>query len=404
MLRNAVAGNQYRSADTLTRPDLRRLMIMSRQHRILPMIVETIRHTENVSDPFFLRSIERQAVRAVDRQAHRTADFLETYEALRDAGVRAAVFKGIILRNLYRYPEQRESVDEDLLIEASDAGICHKTLLSLDFVPDPADADPEKEGEITYLSDDGGLCLEIHKNLFSPSSPAVRECNTFFTNVMKRTVEIPVYGKTVLSLAPTDHLLYLICHAYKHLLFSGVGIRPVCDIGLLAQRCRNEIDWDYLYVCCHSLHLEVLAAAMFQIGEKYLGLYMPEKFKNITVDETDLLEDFLDGGLYGTKDMDRIHSSTITLNAVSAQKEGKTAVGILAAAFPGKASLEGRYPYLKKYPVLLPVAWICRIMRYLFGKTKRDPKKSLALGRSRVRLLNQYGLIRNDDLSPRNPI
>lgn len=36
-------------------------------------------------------------------------------------------------------------------------------------------------------------------------------------------------------LAPTDHLLCLLCHAYKHFLYAGFGIRHVCDIGIFAE-------------------------------------------------------------------------------------------------------------------------------------------------------------------------
>ena len=41
----------------------------------------------------------------------------------------------------------------------------------------------------------------------------------------------------------TDHLLYLILHALKHFLYSGFGIRQVCDIALFSERYRDEIDW-----------------------------------------------------------------------------------------------------------------------------------------------------------------
>ena len=40
---------------------------------------------------------------------------------------------------------------------------------------------------------------------------------------------------TIRILAPTDHLLCLLCHAYKHFLYAGFGIRHVCDIGIFAE-------------------------------------------------------------------------------------------------------------------------------------------------------------------------
>ena len=110
-----------------------------------------------------------------------------------------------------------------------------------------------------------------------------------------------------------------------------------------------------------------------------------------------LLLDLLSGGLYGDASMSRKHSSNITLEAVAAQKAGKTARGAFAASvFPTASKLEGRYPYLKKYPYLLPVAWCSRLLHY--GKESRNAggnkaSDALKIGAERVELLKNYGII-----------
>ena len=63
--------------------------------------------------------------------------------------------------------------------------------------------------------------------------------------------------------------------------------------------------------------------------------------------------------------MSRKHSSNITLDAISAQKAGKKARGALfSSLFPAAQQLEGRFPYLKKHPYLLPIAWGSRLLQY----------------------------------------
>ena len=48
-----------------------------------------------------------------------------------------------------------------------------------------------------------------------------------------------------------------------------------------------------------------------------------------------------------------------------AQKQGKKAkTNVLKAAFPGLNSMKGKYPYLDKYPFLLPVAYVARFAKY----------------------------------------
>ena len=141
------------------------------------------------------------------------------------------------------------------------------------------------------------------------------------------------------------------------------------------------------------MHAAVFAGALFRIADRYLGFAAPAVFSDISVDEADLLADLLSGGLFGTVDGDRMHSSTITLDAVSADKKGEKAAGSLAAVFPSMAYMEKRYSYLTAHPYLLPVAWAQRIAAYLGGSTKKDPQKSLMIGKTRVELLREYGII-----------
>jgi hypothetical protein len=84
----------------------------------------------------------------------------------------------------------------------------------------------------------------------------------------------------------------------------------------------------------------------------------------------------------------------MTLNAVSASK-AKKEYSLIRSVFPSKKSLEGRYPYLKKHPILLPVAWCTRIVSYAKRSSagETNAAKSIAIGKERIELLRFYGLI-----------
>ena len=116
------------------------------------------------------------------------------------------------------------------------------------------------------------------------------------------------------------------------------------------------------------------------------------------MDERAMLEDLLDSGVFGASSMSRKHSSNITLNAVSAEKQGRKAGnGLLRTVFPPARQLAGRYPYLKEKPYLLPLAWVNRILKY--GKetagspTDNNAAQSIKIGNGRVELLKKYGII-----------
>ena len=200
----------------------------------------------------------------------------------------------------------------------------------------------------------------------------------------------------------TDHLFYLICHAFKHFLHSGFGIRQVCDIVLFANAYGREVDWSKILDQCREIHADLFTAALFQIGQKYLifdpvKAGYPQEWQEIQVDEQLLLDDLLDAGIYGGGTMSRKHSSNITLNAVSSEKQGKKAGhSVLKTLFPSAKNMEGRYPYLKKHPYLLPVAWLTRIMRY-HQETKKsqnnDAAQAVSIGNQRIELFREYHIL-----------
>ena len=108
----------------------------------------------------------------------------------------------------------------------------------------------------------------------------------------------------------------------SHLLFSV----PVQHSK--GQNQANCFCWIRILRQCREIHADVFTAALFRIGQKYLTFDpvlagYPKEWQEIQVDEQLMLDDLLDAGIYGDGTMSRKHSSNITLNAVSAQKQGK---------------------------------------------------------------------------------
>ena len=177
---------------------------------------------------------------------------------------------------------------------------------------------------------------------------------------------------------------------------SGIGLRQFCDIGLWAREYHAEIDWQRLYDQCASVHAATFAAAAFRIARDYLGIDfdLPTPWDG-GIDVEPLLHDSLCGGVYGSNDLTRLHSSTVTLNAVKASRTGEKS-SVLSTVFPNREYLERRYPYLKKRPYLLPVAWVQRIAHYASEKqsgTDNSASGSIKLGKERIELMKRYGIM-----------
>lgn len=389
-------------------------------HHVLPMIYEAVYDNASLTElgPGFTLPIKRQVIQAISMQAMRTSEFQMLYEYLIENGITPCVVKGVICRELYPNPDARISGDEDVFIPAEQFSACHDLLLHYGMTVSDPNNDIEKAYEVPYGKPGSMIYMELHKHMFPPESEAYGNLNRFFDGIHTREdgvhagacglIEEEINGTKFLTMNPTDHLLYLIMHSFKHFLHSGFGLRQVCDINLYAMKNGYEIDWDYVLECCREVRADLFAASMFKIGEKYLTFNpekacYPECWKSIEVDESAMLDDLLKSGVFGQADMSRKHSSNITLNALIADKRGEKAstnklqAAIKAVCLPVN-KLSDRFTYLQKFPFMLPVAWIQRVVIYsketAGNKSGNNAGESIKIGNERVELMRQYGIIK----------
>ena len=267
---------------------------------------------------------------------------------------------------------------------------CHEQLLAAGLTTETAPDELPTADEVSYTKKDSPLYIELHRHLFDSSEDAHDDLNRFFADF--QPVEIDAF----LAMPPHEHLLYLILHAYKHFVNCGIGLRQFCDIGLWAREYHDAIDWQKLHDQCASIHAATFASAAFRIATEYLGIAieLPPLWRT-SIDVEPMLHDTLCGGVYGSNDYTRLHSSTITLNAVKSSRKGGKST-ILRTVFPKKVYLESRYPYLKKHPYLLPVAWAQRIIHYAEekqGSADNSASGSIKLAKERIALMKQYDIM-----------
>lgn len=361
------------------------------QQKLLPILFEAARATPAAGENAVLFAVtKQQVIGQVLNQTVRSAEFADLYRKLRSAGLHPIVVKGQLCSRLYPQTDHRISADDDLLIPDGEFMACHEQLLTNGLTTDTPADELASADEVSYTKKGSLLYIELHRHLFDSSEDAHDDLNHFFTDIN------PVETDGFLAMPPHEHLLYLILHAYKHFVRSGIGLRQFCDIGLWARAYHVEIDWQRLHEQCESVHAATFAAAAFCIAGDYLGIEfdLPAPWDG-SIDVEPLLHDTLCGGVYGSNDLTRLHSSTVTLNAVKANRTGEKS-SVLSTVFPKREYLERRYPYLKKRPYLLPVAWAQRIAHYASEKQSgadNSVSGSIKLGKERIELMKRYGIM-----------
>lgn len=402
LLADAIGTGDHSELPSLNEEDWRSIFKLAVQHHVLPLIVDEVYQRNPPSLPNVFQIYRKRAAKIVSIQAAKTAAFLDLYRHLRERGLEPLVMKGIVCRQLYPNPDFRFSADEDLLIPPDEALTYHEALTAYGLTAGHTEDELTELFETPYVSEDRLLNLEIHRTPFPPESVAYGEFNDLFPETNGNAVTLNIENVPLRTLAPADHLLYLICHALKHFLHGGFGIRQVSDICLFAKVNGQEIDWKELAARLKVIRGETFAAALFSIGTRYLDIALPwqKEEQPLPVDEAEpdeLLRDILDSGIYGASTMSRKHSSGITLGAVEKGRETENGRhSRRRLLFPPARDLRERFPYLKKHPVLLPVAWFQRIFKYFRSRNKKNnsAKEALRIGRERKELLRKYGLVR----------
>lgn len=374
--------------------DLKTLMALASGHKVLPLVIEAVRGCATVQGWSGLRQQKQLMIRQVLLQEQKTADFLAAYDCLLAAGVKPLVVKGIVCRSLYPNGDYRPSGDEDLLVPGADFETACRVLREFGMAPTEEKA--ADAFEIGWRKPGSPLYIELHRSLFDPKERVWDRLARLLAKAPDNAVVYEVGGKTVYSLNPHDHMLYLLLHAYKHFVHSGFGIRQVCDIGLWAANYRADIDWQRLYEQCADTGMVQFAAAVLAIARLNLGidLELPPLWAQIGTDPMPMLRDILGAGIYGSSSRSRQHSAGVTLNAVNKQNKMAKLSGTL---FPPAEKLTARYPVLKKHPWLLPAMWCRRIGSYcaelLHARDGNSPVQSIQIARERVALLREYGII-----------
>ena len=367
------------------------IFTLANQQKLLPIVFEAVRKMPAAEENVALFAVtKQQVIGQVLNQTVRSAEFSDLYHKLRSAGLHPIVVKGQLCSRLYPLKDHRISADDDLYIPDAEFMACHEQLLANGLTSDTPVDELATADEVSYTKNGRPLYIELHRHLFDSAEDAHDELNHFFADLN------PVEMDGLLTMPPHEHLLYLLLHAYKHFVRSGIGLRQFCDIGLWARAYHGEIDWQRLHEQCESVHAATFAAAAFRIARDYLGIDfdLPAPWDS-SIDVEPLLHDSLCGGVYGSNDLTRLHSSTVTLNAVKASRTGEKS-SVLRTVFPKREYLERRYPYLKKRPYLLPVAWVQRIAHYASEKQSgadSSASGSIKLGKERIELMKRYGIM-----------
>lgn len=380
-------------ARPLERPDWKLLAQIACEQSMTALFYQgALQYPEFASCPPDLREeLQRQTIVTVATQIQRTQRLGVAYRALREAGLRPIVFKGILCRCLYgALADYRPSSDEDIYLAPEYIVAAHEVLeregWRLSSHPDSLKV-PDKLQAIEYEDRYGVLALEVHSTLFGTASARQDLWNRCARAAASRPVRVVVEGEELWALEPTAHYLCLFLHVVKHLCGAGVGLRMIVDLMLFQKVHGAEIRWGELVQQIEALGLGGLYADTMAVGRR-LGFKADPLFREVAPQA--LLEDLACAGVFGQARRGKGRGAILTI-AAQHKSIPRRLQWLLVPSV--KQLVNGR-PWLAQRPWLLPLAWVQRASLLFRGDEKhsRVSLGALVEAQGRTKLLRAYGL------------
>ena len=282
---------------------------------------------------------------ANERQLKKYRQLLEMFE---NEKIDYMPLKGICLKEMYPQTEMRSMGDIDILIRPEQYEKIEKILHSMDF-EFVADSDHEY---IWRTADN--VTLELHKRLIPSYNKDYCE---YFGDGWSKAKKV---GECKYKMTAEDEYLYLFVHFAKHYRDGGIGIKHLADLWVYEK--SVPLDIDYI-----TAELEKLGLLRFYKNIKeVLNVWFEEGTHN---DITEMISKVvIESGAYGQRERS-ILASNVRKKAANI-RPSRTKSFMIKLFLPYK-NMCVKYPYLKKCPILLPIAHVIRITDAIINKPSK---------------------------------
>ena len=282
-----------------------------------------------------------------------------TVSLLKKNDIDCYLLKGLSLADCYPVPEFRKLGDLDLyLADPSDLPHAQTALESNGYILQDELSDHHLTYHYTFPKTGRRFILELHYRVVGQYQfKRANELIDFVYSVSRLPKSSQtIHGYTYTVLPPTEYVFYMIHHMLKHYLYSGFGIRLLCDFTFYLKRYQDEINFHQIHEWCRESHINNLYEIILECCRKYLGLpdsIDPHIHYN-SHDCRDFIIQILKDGDMGTD------ISQSLVGSSSYQK-----ITPLTYFKEGHVQMKVRFPKASHCPLLWPALWIITFLCFI---------------------------------------
>ena len=343
-----------------------------------------------IKNPTILNSLKHQTklmmlnYYQIEQFTRRIADLLEKN------GISYVLLKGISLADFYPVPEYRKLGDVDIYINDKEMfNRAEELLLANGYTKDDEISD-HHQGYLYKVPQTGRtMILELHYRIvglyqYAPVNKIVDD--VFAANTFSPVMQT-INDRNYPVLPPTEYTFYMIHHMLKHYLYSGFGIRLLCDFTFFLGHNYTAIDFAQIHTWCKESKILHLYEIILETCRIYLGL--PETINSKIHYNKNDCEAFITQLL---EDGDVTHNNGSTLVGSGSYEK----INFLTYFKEGHLQMHVRFPKLGKCPLLWPALWMITFVCFLYNTytlrntTLKETLRSFKQDNQRSKLLRIF--------------
>lgn len=367
LISSALSGGQLPKADDST--DWNMIYDISMRHMVTNIIAYPVAGggyaiTQELKQKFTKKLYER--IYVSENQNNELSILIDEFNR---EGIEYLPLKGAILQDLYPNRDMRSMVDVDILIKTNQyekiAEIMEKNGYTFSG---------ESDHEYNFHKKPF-IHVELHKHVIPSYND---DMYAYFGDGWKlaKKSKDNAYGY---EYSAEDNFVYIMSHFAKHYRDGGIGIKHVADIWLYLEK-YTDMNKKYVEEKLQELGiLEFYHNLVRMINAWFKGM----EFNSTTASMTSYI---IDSGNFGTlKNFMSVAAIRENRNIENAER-----FRYLKFIFPDLAKMKNIFPVLEKYPFLLPVMWVWRVLRLVLFRRDKISKHRASVESIEQASVNEY--------------
>ena len=332
---------------------------LSKKHSLTALFYKVVKDTKVDIKEEYIKVLEQYYFSNVQKHVLFDKERKELFDYLWLNSIPYLQLKGLVLKDYYPDPYTREFADNDIYFRGDDE-VVKKFFVDRGYKVEIF----RKSNHDVYLKKPC-LNFEMHRALFGETGDNDKFIEYFATP--KAGALSSGQGEGVYSV--NNFYVYFTAHSYKHFHVAGCGLRTLIDYYIFLKKNQENDTLDFKYINKELAKIDLVDFSN-QISTLSLKVFDEKELSN---EEMETLLFIASSGTYGTLE-NRVNKGV--------KEKGKTKY-FFSRIFPPYRFYKSAYPWAYKVPILIPIAWLCRLFRILFKNPKRATSELKMISKSK---------------------